>query len=254
VSAAVRPAAAPPPPPRIAAAQPAHGALAVALHDVAPATFQRCALIRDWLLDLGVERVTLLVIPAPELHPFFQRSPELAAWLLDRRDGGDAIAQHGLQHRRTRLPHPLTRPVRGFQGGAATEFPGLDEEATVASLDAGRRVLELAGVPPRGFVAPGYAYTGALREHLSGRFDWWATLLGVRPRASLSLALSLGTSSSFKRATSPTLLRAGAALSGRLLRLDLHPADFEHPSHVRAVEAVLRRAQRRAAVTYDDLC
>ena len=58
-----------------------HGALAVAIHDVEPATFQRCALIRDWLSDLGVERVTLLVIPAPQLHPFPARSPELANWL-----------------------------------------------------------------------------------------------------------------------------------------------------------------------------
>ena len=31
--------------------------LAVALHDVEPATFERCALIRDWLSDLGVDRV-----------------------------------------------------------------------------------------------------------------------------------------------------------------------------------------------------
>jgi predicted deacetylase len=231
-------------------------ALAVALHDVQPATYERCALIRDWLEDLGVDRVTLLVIPAPELHPFFQRSPALAAWLLDCRDHGDAIAQHGLQHRRTRLPHPLARPVRGFHGGAATEFPGLDAEATAACLDAGRRMLEIAGLPPRGFVAPGYAYTGALREHLADRFDWWATLLRVRPlrRTALSPALYLGTSSAFKRATSPTLVRAGSALAGRLLRLDLHPADFEHPGHVRAVEAVLRRARRRTAVTYDELC
>jgi predicted deacetylase len=236
------------------AARATRGALAVALHDVQPATFERSALIRDWLYDLGVDKVTLLVIPAPELHPFFQRSPELAAWLLDRRDGGDAIAMHGLQHRRTRPPHPLARPVRDFQGGEATEFPGLDEDATVACLDAGRRVLEIAGVPPRGFVAPGYAYTGALREHLADRFDWWGTLLGVRPRTSVAPALCLGTSSAFKRATSPSLLRAAAALSGRLLRLDLHPSDFEHPSHVHAVEAVLRRAHKRTAVTYDDLC
>ena len=74
--------------------RPSSGTLAVALHDVEPATFERCALIRDWLEDHGVGRVTLLVIPAPDLHPFFQRRPELAAWLLDRRDQGDAIAQH----------------------------------------------------------------------------------------------------------------------------------------------------------------
>jgi hypothetical protein len=115
-------------------------------------------------------------------------------------------------------------------------------------------VLEIAGVPPRSFVAPGYAYTGALRDHLAERFDWWATLLRVRPLAPLSPALRLGPSSAFKRAASPALVRAAAALSGRLLRLDLHPADFEHPGHVRAGEAVLRRASRRTAVTYDELC
>ena len=43
------------------------GSIAVALHDVEPATFERCALIRDWLSDHGVARATLLVIPAPDL-------------------------------------------------------------------------------------------------------------------------------------------------------------------------------------------
>jgi len=33
----------------------------------------------------------------------------------------------------------------------------------------------------------------------------------------------------------------------------LHPADFERPGHVRALESVLTGARRRAAVTYDDL-
>jgi hypothetical protein len=35
--------------------------LAVALHDIEPATFERCALIRDWLDDHGVDRVTLVI-------------------------------------------------------------------------------------------------------------------------------------------------------------------------------------------------
>ena len=229
--------------------------LAVALHDVEPATFNRCALIRDWLEDLGVERLTLLVIPAPQLHPFTARSPELANWLLDRRDAGDAIAQHGLQHRRTRRPAPLTRTVRGWQGGQAAEYPGLDEDATAASVDTGRKVLVDAGLEPRGFVAPGYAYTSALRHHLSTHYDWWATLFTLRSaRTARAPALCLGTSDAFKRATSPALIRAGAAMSGNLLRLDLHPADFDHAGHVRAVEHVLQKAHGREAVTYDDLC
>jgi predicted deacetylase len=230
-------------------------ALAVAIHDVEPATFERCALMRDWLEDLGVTRVTLLVIPAPQLHPFPARSPELANWLLDRVDAGDAVAQHGLQHRRTGRPSPLARPLRRWQGGAAVEYPGLDARATIASVESGRNVLTGIGLQPRGFVAPGYAYTAALREHLRGRFDWWATLLGLRGRQSTTTpALTLGTSSALKRAASPTLIRAGAALSGSVLRLDLHPADFDHTRHVLAVQRVLEHARDRTAVTYDDLC
>ena len=211
--------------------------IAVAIHDVEPATFERCALIRDWLADHGIDRATLLVIPAPDLHPFFQRRPDLAAWLLDCRDQGDAIAQHGFQHRRP-----------GAAGRRAeAEFAGLDAEATQASIAAGRRVLSLAGVDPRGFVAPAYAYTPALRHELAGGFDWWATMLRLvgRERNAVAPALSLR--------SSPLAVRAGAVAAGRLLRLDLHPADLERPRRVLALEAVLRRAGRRTAVTYDDL-
>ena len=232
-----------------------HATLAVAIHDVEPASFERCALMRDWLDDLGVDRVTLLVIPAPQLHPFPARSPELANWLLDRVDAGDAVAQHGLQHRRTRRPGALARPFRTWQGGTAAEYPGLDPDATIASVETGRNVLTSVGLPPRGFVAPGYAYTPALREHLSRRYDWWATLLSLRGAGRTTTpALTLGTSSALKRATSPALIRAGAALSGSVLRLDLHPADFDHTRHVLAVQKVLKRARDRTAVTYDDLC
>ena len=62
-------------------------------------------------------------------------------------------------------------------------------------------------------------------------------------------------SSAVKRLASPWLVRAGALAAGDLLRLDLHPADLDHPRHIGAVEGVLQRAHRRVrnAVTYDDL-
>ena len=229
--------------------------LAIALHDVEPASYRRCAAIREWLSDRGVDRVTLLVIPAPQLHPFTSRSPELAYWLLDRQDAGDAIAQHGLRHRQTRPARFGTRIVRHWQGGIAAEYAGMSAEATAESVEAGRRVLVDAGVTPRGFVAPAYAYTGALRGVLAERFDWWATLLGLHGNApSRTPALCLGTSGPVKRSTSPLVVRAGARFSRDLLRLDLHPTDFDHPRHVEAVERVLQMARDRAAVTYDDLC
>jgi hypothetical protein len=122
--------------------------LAVALHDIEPATFERAALLRDWLDDLGVGRVTLLVIPARDLHPLSDRRPEVAAWLLDRASRGDAIAQHGFRHLQSPParwpPHPRSAMAR-----ESPEFVGLDPLQTVRALDAGRRILKLAGIEPR---------------------------------------------------------------------------------------------------------
>ena len=102
-----------------------------------------------------------------------------------------------------------------------------------------------------------YAYTDALRETLATSFEWWAGLVRIHgpARSTLAPALTLGTSSAIKRLASPWLVRAGALAAGDLLRLDLHPADLDHPRHIGAVEGVLQRAHRRVrhAVTYDDL-
>jgi hypothetical protein len=57
-----------------------------------------------------------------------------------------------------------------------------------------------------------------------------------------------------QRALSPALIRAGSLVCGRTLRIDLHPADLQHPRHMIALEWVLGRAgHRREAITYDEL-
>jgi len=233
-------------------------AIAVALHDVEPKTYERCALIRDWLDDHGIEKVTLLVIPASDLHPFQDRRPELADWLTDRVRGGDTVAQHGFQHRQVRrAASPARQAYAHWQGGSAAEFVGLDDAETRRAVDAGRRVLRLAGIPTRGFVAPAYAYTEALQRVLATSFDWWASLHSLRydhgRRTTRAQALTLGSSTPLKRAASPATIRAGAWLAGPLLRLDLHPTDLDHPSRIGTVESVLRRARHRTALTYDEL-
>ncbi len=235
--------------------------LAVALHDVEPATYERCQEIRTWLDGHGVERVTLLVIPARDLHPVGERSPALADWLSERRRQGDAIAQHGFQHEQLRNPrwtHRFPAPTRARRGA---EFVGLDAEETRRAVDAGWRLLKLAGIEPDGFVAPAYAYTPALRRALAGRFRWWAGLLGVHgvgpQHGAGSLDLHGGPSQTARRlapAWSPRTLRAGALLAGQTLRLDLSPAQLRHPHQLRALErALTREARRRTAVTYDQL-
>jgi predicted deacetylase len=237
--------------------------IAVALHDIEPATFERCALIRDWLDDHGVDRVTLLVIPARDLHPLGERSPEMADWLAECRRSGDSIAQHGFQHERLRRggfsAHALAPTLNRRSG----EFLGLDVDETRRTVDAGWRVLKLAGVEPDGFVAPAYAYTPALREALTSKFRWWASLLRLHrplssadgdPRELLAPAWGMATRSPLQRALSPTLVRAGSLICGHTMRVDVHPSDLQHSRHMAALEWILTRAgHRRKAITYDEL-
>jgi predicted deacetylase len=228
----------------------------VALHDVEPATFDRCALIRDWLADHGVERVTLLVIPARDLHPLHDRRPEISDWLLECQHRGDAIAQHGFQHLQLRRAAWPRQALTRLTHRGEPEFVGLDGEETQRAVDAGWRVLKLAGVEPRGFVAPAYAYTQALRATLSERFAWWAELLRLRRRDSnerLGPPINLAAGGPLARLLSPAVLRAGAFAAGSTLRVDIHPGDLDHTRHMLALERVLAGSRRRMSVTYDDL-
>ena len=251
--------------------------IAVALHGIEPASFERCAVIRDWLDDHGIDRVTLLVIPARDLHPVGERSPGMVEWLSERRRAGDSIAQHGFQHVRARTGGSAQRLLPRAHGQRAGEFIGLDDEETRRAVHAGWRVLKLAGIEPDGFVAPAYAYTDALRQALSIRFSWWAGLLRVhrtQPRLDglaadagpargaasdpvagpLAPAWSFGAAGPLTRAISPTIVRAGALLPTSTLRIDLHPADLRHPRHMLALEWVLAYSSpRRTAVTYREL-
>ncbi len=232
------------------------GTLAVMVHDVEPRSFSRVRMIRDWLERRSVWRVTLLVIPAADLHPIGTRAPELAAWLRVRVARGDAVAQHGLAHKASGAARGARSVLAGWQGGSAAEFPGLGHEDTLRRVDTGRRLLREIELDPRGFVAPGYAYTRVLRGVLESSFDWFADLRCVRTGSGAVLrspALCLGTSTPLKRAFSPTAVRAAGRWAGQLMRLDIHPRDFEHPGHVAALERLLARAAGRDVVTYDEL-
>jgi len=153
------------------------------------------------------------------------------------------------------------------RSGRSAEFVGLDRDETRRAVDAGWRVLKLAGIEPDGFVAPAYAYTPALRQVLPDKFRWWASLLrlhrtlavadgadgGDSPRL-IAPAWGMGTDSPSRRALSPALIRAGSLICGDTMRLDLHPADLQNVRHMLALEWVLSRAgHRREAITYDEL-
>lgn len=240
--------------------------LALALHDIEPSTFQRCIRIRNWLARRGVERMTLLVIPACDLHPLGERSPQLAGWLLERRRAGDAIAQYGFQHSGARAHAAMRLPLGRRRARNRAEFSRLDPEETRRAVDAGLRVLKLAGIEPTGFVAPAYAYTPALRDAVARRFQWWAERFKIVPAAGPAAAddrdqrsNSSGVAGALERGVLGVLGHRMVGLRERLpgradLRIDIHPGDFDADGAVRRLERALRCLSAGSrAITYDDL-
>ena len=229
--------------------------VAVAVHDVEQGSFARVAQIRQWLGEHGVDRVTLLVIPAAHQRPIGMHAP-LALWLRDRVAHGDAVAQHGFSHRVVSSPHWPRKLLAQCQAGEAAEFPGLAGDQAARRVASGRRLLGELDLDPHGFVAPGYAYTPELRRLLVDNFDWFADTRSIRTKDEGEIrarALCLGTSTSFKRILSPAAVRALSVIPSEVMRIDVHPTDFDHPLHVATLEWLLERAARRQAVTYDEL-
>ena len=144
--------------------------------------------------------------------------------------------------RPARLPAPPSAPrrrprARALPGRLPGEFRGLDELETRRAVDAGWRVLKLAGIEPDGFVAPAYAYTPQLRRVLPRRFRWWAgmlrlhqTMLAPGERPADRLAPAWGTTADGHR---------GARL------LAPHAAPHRRDARARA-RAAARPAPRRA--------
>ena len=212
--------------------------LAVTIHDIEPRTFGRVREIREWLGVRHVDRVTLAVIPAADLHPIGTRAPLLAAWLRAQVARGDAIAQHGLRHR-----------------GAGPEFANLDLEESRGRVDAGRNLLRESELDPHGFIAPAYDYTPALVSVLRVRFAWYAERSRVRGLDTdvRSAVLGLGATTPGTRRVSAAASRLQASFCGSLMRLDIHPGDFDAPVRRATIESLLSRAGDRQVITYDDV-
>lgn len=229
----------------------------VALHDVEPRRFEECVQIRDWLRAQGVERTTLLVIPARGFRSFARRSPALHDWVYEQVADGDTVAQHGLMHDRGVRRASFQREVIArFQGGQAAEFVGLSDRSTRERVRAGRTILQDAGFDPRGFVAPAYAYTASLRRHLRREFEWYADLVRVFHRAAgthTAPAYCLGTTGLLRRPLSPIAARGLSSLARSIVRIDVHPADFEYRINRRALAAMLERTADLPSITYDEL-
>jgi len=231
--------------------------LVVSIHDVSPYTYETARQILAELNALGVGKTTLLVIPNHHRKGSFLDDPEFCAWLLERDARGDEIVLHGCLHWRDPRPGETLREKRVDREGEFHNMPGAEALRIVSQAKQEFRKL---GLVPLGFVPPawllsdgadralqrlGFAYT----THMESVFDYTT---GIRHASQTLVWASESWGSRFvSRLWNARLFRQ--LRKNDLLRISIHPLDWEYPSIRRQIRRLVTKALKtRDAVTYGD--
>lgn len=243
--------------------QPAPAALV--LHDVAPATLDRCqALLRalaPLIRPLGPMPVTHLVVPHYHGGTTVAEDGRFRQWLDTRLAMGDEVVLHGYRHLDEQpLRGPVDRITRRFYT-LEGEFATLTHGQADRALASGMALMRSCDWQPRGFVAPAWLMSDPVRAALPAfDFDWTATRTGLvnlrsgreRPATSLVWSVRAGwrrwMSAHYNGWLLDRLLSEGR--QDVPIRLGLHPVDADWPEAVGFWREALERVlSRRPAAT-----
>ena len=240
------------------------GALVVSLHDVSPRTRDVFAAMIDELAALGVGRTSLLVIPDHHHRGHMLADAALCRWLEGLAARGHEIVVHGYYHQRA--PHSGETWRQRYMTSVYTkgegEFYDLSKEEAAALLSRAREDFRQLDAPaPLGFIAPAWLLSDAAAEAVRETgFRYTTYLTGVQDYAAgesggfiRSQSLVYSPRNAWRRACS---LGWNASLAWRmrrapLLRLGLHPPDFQHANLWRQIRRIVRDAvAARKVMTY----
>jgi hypothetical protein len=232
-------------------------ALVVSIHDVSPLTRATVSAMLGDLAAAGVSRTSLLVIPNHHHKAPVADDPGFGAWL--RAQSGHEMVLHGYYHQRP-------PGARGWKNRLITEqytagegeFFDLTEDEAYSRVENGRRELRTLGADPVGFIAPAWLL-GAAAEHGVRRagFRYTTRLKTVKDlttgRETVSQSLVWSVRAAWRRVVSlgwnAFLFRRLTA--NRLVRVGLHPPDWQHPAIRRQTLQLIRRATAgRRVATY----
>lgn len=244
-------------------------ALVVSLHDVSPLTRGVFTSMLKELAGVGVTKTSLLVIPNHHHRGHMLEDAGFCRWVEGLAKTGHEVVVHGYYHQRTprRGETARQRWINSVYTQGEGEFYDLSEdEAATLLVRAKEDFAKLDAPAPRGFIAPAWLLgdTAARAVKSAGfLYTTYLTALHVmvpkhhdverEPVRSQSLVYSCR--NAWRRVCS---LLWNAALRRRLrssplLRLGLHPPDYQHPRIWRQILRFAREeSTRREVVTYDD--
>ena len=240
--------------------------LLVSLHDVTPFHLPRLRRAETLYADLGVKQINYLLIPDYHAKGASDENPDFVAWCRQDRPFNVEWLLHGYWHIDDSLAQISLslgeRFQRRFLTGQEGEFIALHAAAQRKRISEGlaifRRCLRRE---PAGFVAPAWLFNEELipilrdnglrytedhhqvfsvmtGERLKSPVITWATRTKLRKNGSIVAA--------------PMLARLWREES--VIRVAMHPFDFDHPETVASIRGLLTSLlSLRAPCAFDDL-
>jgi uncharacterized protein len=235
-------------------------ALVVSIHDVAPATRVKVDQIISELAHRGVHACSLLVVPDYHRQGPSLAEPAFLSWLHQLAATGHEIVIHGFFHERARRTGERTRVkiLTRIYTADEGEFFDLRYDEALRLIQKARTDFENHGFHPTGFIAPAWLLgREAERALIDTGMNYTTTLRMVRDfaggRLISSQSLVYSVRSGWRRVSSLIWNRLlfPRLTNNPLLRLAIHPPDFEHRAIWEQIgELVAAALRNRQATTY----
>ena len=235
--------------------------LVVSIHDVSPVTRTAVTRILADLMKIGVPVTSLLVIPNHHHKAPIAGDPDFGAWLRGLVQQGNEVVLHGFHHLRSRVEGEglATRLMTRSYTAGEGEFYDLPYGEASELLAKGRAALRLCGLEERdvpGFIAPAWLLgTDAERAVRDAGFRY-TTRIGcvidcATRRQFPARSMVYSVRAFWRRAVSLLWneILFQKLRGSPLLRIGLHPPDWEHPGIRRHALACIRLAAARSKVT-----
>jgi predicted deacetylase len=237
----------------------------LSLHDVTPRHLERLQRAETLFCELGVRHVTYLLVPRFHGHWNVEGDVAFQEWCHRPRPFTVDWCLHGFYHRELRDVgrHSLSDSLkRRFLTAGEGEFLALQASDAQRLVVRGERAFRSClGFAPEGFVAPAWLFTNSLIPVLRGQgFLWTEDHKGIHDLRTSGVVpapvITWSARSPLRRIASVRVARLLARrwCDAPILRVAVHPLDFDHPELVSSVRGVIsdglraRRANGYGAV------
>lgn len=212
-------------------------ALVASIHDVSPLTVLRTEQILADLKKIGCPRTALLVIPDHHRTGRISCDAAFSQWLRERLEEGHEAVLHGWCHLREKkvaddfFKKLVTQSYTAGEG----EFFDISQSDARRRLEQGISEFSACGVKATGFIAPAWLLGEEAEQALRGLgFEYTTRIATVSDftngRVHKGRSLVWSVRAAWRRACSLAWNRlvASALCEAPLLRVGIHPPDWEH--------------------------